>query len=114
MSIFPEPLGHYWVYRDDTRDWQMLFHAETAKWRSKLLEASLQTEAGPGRAEYLPPSPLGEAARRGVTRAAKKGAGTTRRSPLQEEIDQCLREIAEALPSNHEEVFRSLEGRRAP
>jgi hypothetical protein len=39
-DIFPEKLGHYWVWRDDSRDWNMLFTAEAAEWHAKLLEAS--------------------------------------------------------------------------
>jgi hypothetical protein len=43
--IFPERLGHYHVWRDETKDWQGLFRAETAKWLAELLEASAQAPA---------------------------------------------------------------------
>jgi len=38
QDIFSEQLGRYWVWRDDRRDWQTLFRAETAECRAKLLE----------------------------------------------------------------------------
>ena len=40
LNMFPEELGHYWVWRDDSRDWNLLFTPEAAEWRAKLLEAS--------------------------------------------------------------------------
>src|SRR5207253_2451885 len=40
QDMFPEKLGHYWVWRDDSRDWSLLFTVEAAEWRAKLLEAS--------------------------------------------------------------------------
>jgi hypothetical protein len=39
-SIFPEKIGRYWVWLDDSRDWHHLFRAETAEWRAKLLDLS--------------------------------------------------------------------------
>jgi hypothetical protein len=36
--IFPERLGHYHVWRDETKDWNRLFRAETAHWLAALLE----------------------------------------------------------------------------
>jgi hypothetical protein len=38
-DIFPERIGHYWVWRDDSRDWGMLFRAETSDWTGTLLAA---------------------------------------------------------------------------
>jgi hypothetical protein len=38
QDIFPEQLGHYWVFRDDSRDWNGLFRAEAAEWRAELVE----------------------------------------------------------------------------
>jgi len=38
--MFREKLGHYWVWRDDSRDWNLLFAPETASWRAKLLQAA--------------------------------------------------------------------------
>ncbi len=37
-DIFREKLGHYWVWREEGKDWQGLFRSETAKWRAQLLE----------------------------------------------------------------------------
>ena len=38
-DIFPEPLGHYWVWRGDSREAKELFRAETREWEARLLEA---------------------------------------------------------------------------
>jgi hypothetical protein len=46
--IFPEPLGHYWVWRDDSKDWNVLFHSETREWLAWLLENSHEEIAKPG------------------------------------------------------------------
>jgi hypothetical protein len=40
LDMFPEKLGHYWVYRDNSRDWNLLFTAEAAEWQAKLLGAA--------------------------------------------------------------------------
>ena len=45
QSIFPQALGHYWVWRDDSRDWNMLFSPEAAEWRAKLLDAAVEKTA---------------------------------------------------------------------
>jgi len=37
--MFREKLGRYWVFRDDTRNWDMLFGTAVAKWRAILLES---------------------------------------------------------------------------
>jgi hypothetical protein len=39
QDIFPEPLGHYWVWREDSRESKELFRAETREWEARLLEA---------------------------------------------------------------------------
>jgi hypothetical protein len=39
-DIFPEKIGHHWVWRDESRDWQGLFRAESSRWRSELLQTS--------------------------------------------------------------------------
>jgi hypothetical protein len=38
--IFPEPLRHYHVWRDEAKDWKALFRVETAEWLAQLLEVS--------------------------------------------------------------------------
>jgi hypothetical protein len=38
--MFAEPLGRYWVFRDDSRNWDMLFVAETAAWKARMLKAA--------------------------------------------------------------------------
>ncbi len=40
-GIFPEPLGHYWVWRDEGTDWNALFRAEQARWHAELLEGGV-------------------------------------------------------------------------
>jgi len=40
QSMFPERLGQYWVWRDESRDWNLLFAPEAAEWQAKLLESS--------------------------------------------------------------------------
>ena len=40
-DICPEPVGHYWIWRDESRDWSGLFKAETADWLARLMEASV-------------------------------------------------------------------------
>jgi hypothetical protein len=45
QSIFPEQLGHYWVWRDDSQDWTGLFMGEIAEWESELLEASAESQS---------------------------------------------------------------------
>jgi hypothetical protein len=37
-DIFPEQVGHYWVWRDEDSDWKALFHPETQSWLAWLLE----------------------------------------------------------------------------
>ena len=37
MDIFPEQLGHYWIWRDD-RDWNDLFYSERTEWYASLVE----------------------------------------------------------------------------
>ena len=60
-GMFPERLGHYWVWRDDSRDWNMLFMAEAAEWRARLLEVADEAPVEPDRpaspteTEVVPP-----------------------------------------------------------
>ena len=45
-DIFPERLGHYWVWREESEVEPALFRAETSHWMAELLDASSQS-AGP-------------------------------------------------------------------
>ena len=38
-NIFPERIGHYYVWRDETQDWKALFHSEIRESMAALLEA---------------------------------------------------------------------------
>ena len=44
QTIFPERLGHYWVWFDEGSDWHGLFRSEIATWEGTLLEASVESE----------------------------------------------------------------------
>jgi hypothetical protein len=46
-DIFPEHLGHYWVWREESECGPALFRAETARWKAELLEAPAR-RTGPG------------------------------------------------------------------
>jgi hypothetical protein len=39
QDIFPEKVGHYWVWLEERGEWRAPFRAETAGWRAKLIEA---------------------------------------------------------------------------
>jgi len=47
QNIFPEQVGHYWVWRDESRDWPALFRPEVAEFRAKLLEMPAHRPAPP-------------------------------------------------------------------
>jgi hypothetical protein len=42
QDMFPDQLGHYWVWRNDSRDWNLLFTAEAFEWQAKLLEVDAE------------------------------------------------------------------------
>jgi hypothetical protein len=49
-DMFREQLGHYWVWREEGKDWQGLFRSEIGKWRAQLLEhPPLPTQSSPVR-----------------------------------------------------------------
>jgi len=56
QDIFPEQLGHYFVWRDDSKDWQELFRSETSEQRSMLSEVSAQPQAPPARDHAASPA----------------------------------------------------------
>ena len=47
QNIFPERVGHYWVWRDDRTDWQQLFRDKTEEWVVRL-------PAAPAKAVVVP------------------------------------------------------------
>jgi len=97
--IFPEQIGHYWVWRPDGRDWLGLFRAEAAGWRAQLLDGPTKEDPIPGTSVNL--------------RAHRKtdAANSTKSHKHYEAIDAALRSIAKSSPSSHGEVFSQLEGR---
>ncbi|MGA2436011.1 MAG: hypothetical protein ABSG25_12060 [Bryobacteraceae bacterium] len=40
QEMFREQLGHYWVWREEGKDWKGLFRSELRKWRAQLLDAA--------------------------------------------------------------------------
>ncbi len=46
-DIFPEQLGRYWVWRDDSRNWGSIFRAESAEWQARLLEDECRSPMAP-------------------------------------------------------------------
>jgi hypothetical protein len=86
-SIFPERLGHYYVWRDETKDWNGLFRTETAGWLANMLDVVATAPA------------------------SVKVRRPPKRSPKYQEIDKVLGHIAASRPKNHEEVFRGLDER---
>jgi hypothetical protein len=101
QDIFPEQLGRYWVWRDDSRDWKGLFRAEAGEWEARLLEA-------PSRQEPADPAASAAAKLRTSALPVRK---PVKRNARNKSIDSTLQEIAEMRPHNHEEVFRALERR---
>jgi len=47
-EVFCERLGHYWVWREEGKDWQGLFRSEVRKWRAHLLESGTVVANPPG------------------------------------------------------------------
>jgi|HubBroStandDraft_4_1064222.scaffolds.fasta_scaffold18025_1 hypothetical protein len=62
-DIFPEQVGHYWVWRDESGDWQMPFRSEIAVWRAKLLE-TIPSSAAPQPFELPRAKPVEQRKRR--------------------------------------------------
>jgi len=64
--ILPERVGHYYVWRDEDKDWKGLFRAETAKWLAELLEASTEMPQPEARARQDVPADAPHAGPLGV------------------------------------------------
>jgi hypothetical protein len=47
QDIFPEQLGHYWVWRDGERDWKNLFYSEHREWLAWLFDTPAKNESDP-------------------------------------------------------------------
>jgi len=47
QRIFPEQVGHYWVWRDERIDWQRRFHDETEVWLVRLPAVSAKGTVAP-------------------------------------------------------------------
>jgi hypothetical protein len=47
QNIFPERVGHYWLWCDDRTDWQRLFHDETEEWLVRLPAVSAKAVVAP-------------------------------------------------------------------
>jgi hypothetical protein len=55
QDIFPEQVGHYWVWRDESQDWEGLFRAETREWDAALLEAPVREVPESAREDFRKP-----------------------------------------------------------
>jgi hypothetical protein len=121
QSIFPYPVGHYWIWRDESRDWANLFRAETATWKGRLIvapDAELEKAADRPRHNPEPTTEAGEIPLAGgrepqlqnyeQSRTLKK---PVRRNKKYNRIDHALKEIAGSRPRTQEEVFNSLDDR---
>jgi hypothetical protein len=97
QDIFPEQVGRYWVWRDESQDWEGLFRAETREWDAALLEAPVRQatavrESAPEdfRRPEADPMTLDRANRRG---AEKERPGKPEMTALGRNIDRLRREI---------------------
>ena len=81
QDIFPEQLGHYWVWRDESRDWTGLFRAEAAEWQAKLLDAEA-SGATPLATAQMTNSPTATA-----PESSRQQADSTRGSPSRHRHD---------------------------
>jgi len=115
-KIFTERLGHYFVWRDPAKRWDALFVADAARWRVKLLDASVeatalspsQSSSGSTQTRDAPVD-----AWRGKTEE-RGGKARPRRNAKYNQIDAALKEISQSRPRTQEEVFQSLDGRHVP
>jgi hypothetical protein len=84
--IFPEQLGHYYVWREEAKDWKGIFRSETAHWLAMLIERAAQAPSC--RAEVVHPSspsatvfPITEAESPGAQAAGDRLHETAAESP---------------------------------
>jgi hypothetical protein len=96
--IFNAKIGPYHYFRHDEQDWTQLFRAQQLHWRGELLRRPTQ------QASEL-------AQRRDLKLDQKAPRSSTKKSGPYAEIDAALRQIAEARPSNQQEVFKQLDWR---
>lgn len=50
-DIFPEPMGHYWVWLGEEEDWPNLFRAPIQYWRAELLDVPGRSPATTSRTD---------------------------------------------------------------
>jgi hypothetical protein len=83
QDIFPEQMGHYWVWRDAERDWKNFFYSETREGRAWLLENAFGNLGDSGDSMLadstlvqteLPPEPQGTPAAERETSPAERCA----------------------------------------
>jgi hypothetical protein len=99
QRIFPEQLGHYYVWRDERINWKDLFHSEIGECLADLLASDPLTSPAPGERRVAGGS------------SDKISRRPVRRNPKYESIDSALREIAAIRPKDQKEVFQNLDGR---
>ena len=42
QAMFPTNLGRYWVWLDESRNWNLLFAGEAAAWKAQLLDPPIR------------------------------------------------------------------------
>jgi hypothetical protein len=75
-QIFPEQLGHYWVWRDDELDWKNLFYSEITESIAWLLENPGVGDAGPTPPVSRPPIEPPKAEQRQTNHDAPRDAAS--------------------------------------
>jgi hypothetical protein len=122
--------GHYWVPSEVPAMLEELFRAHAWRLRGKLPRNSNEAPAVLGPAESIRPEPApvpadykrlteenhpepaNQLAVPDHVQTQRREKTASRRNPKYETIDSALREISEARPKNHEEVFRFLHDRK--
>ena len=116
-DIFPEHLGHYWVWREESELGPALFRAEIAHWKAEVLEASVGS-TGPGGPGYT--GVHGSKSDHGTVQGDAAGRrSSSRKSPEQLLIEYKVRKrirthdlVAEDLGLERSVYFKLKGGRK--
>jgi hypothetical protein len=111
-GIFPDQIGHYWVWRDESRDWRGLFRAQTSEWRSKLLEDSAVPATVGSEAQPTATAISKTDSTQGARRAGKRGRrGNQER---RDAIRRALMKYGEGWRDHLDDVFKQLDSENVP
>ena len=108
QDIFPEQLGHYWVWRDDGRDWKGLFRAEVGEWCATLLDAPSRSPEVADRNAPTRPEQSGSPHRPKVSSIAARRGLVLRLQALKFALRQVFQEGQMARLKSWEEVREDL------